>query len=146
MPDYCVLVTCSHCKVERSHSLESPCAVWVKDNLEMRDLVKTPTDIKTNMYLSGTSRTIQATSFMPLSHTHTHIQVEDACSVAGSVLVRIWPSRQVAVGPVIFVGPVGGAGVVLLTRRRTVVFVRAGFYVAAVVFRHLRGVNSHWCH
>lgn len=72
--------------------------------------------------------------------------MDDGCSAAGSVLVRIGPSRQVAVGPVISVGPVGGAAVVLLTGRRTVVFVGAGLYVAAVVFRHLRGVNSHWCH
>lgn len=144
MPDYCVLVTCLHCKVECSHSLDSPCAVWCKDNLEMRecvrDLVKTQTDIKTNVNLSRTSSNRHAMSFMPLPHTYT--QMYGACSTAGSVLVRIWSSRQVAVGPVVFVGPVGGAAVVLLIGRRAVVFVGAGLYVAAVVFRHLRGVNT----
>lgn len=60
------------------------------------------------------------------------------CRTAGSVLVRIRPSRQVAVGPVIFVGPVSAAAVVLLIGRRAVFFVGAGLYVAAVVFRHLR--------
>lgn len=65
----------------------------------------------------------------------------DACSTAGSVLVRIWPSCQVAVGPVIFIGPIGGTAVVLLIGWRAIFFVRAGLYVTAVVFRHLHGVN-----
>lgn len=44
-----------------------------------------------------------------------------------------------------FIGPVGGAVVVLLNRsgRRTVVLVRAGLNVTAVVFRHLwRGADA----
>lgn len=112
----------------------------------VRGLVKTNW-YKTNMNLSGTSSTRQAMAFY---HTHslsrTHTQMYDAYSTAGSVLFRIWPSRQVAIGPVSFVGPVGSAAVMLLIGRRTVFFVGAGLYVAAVIFRHLWGVNIHPCH
>lgn len=64
-----------------------------------------------------------------------------------SVLVRVRRPRQVAVGAVILVGAVGGAAVVLgvgrrRRRRRAVVLVRAGLDVAAVVFRHLWGVEK----
>ena len=55
-----------------------------------------------------------------------------------SVFVGIRGPRQVAVGPVTFVGAVGGAAVVLLTGGGAVVLVRAGLDVAAVVFRHLQ--------
>lgn len=58
--------------------------------------------------------------------------------LASSVFVGIWGSCQVAVGPVVFVGPVGGAAVVLLIRWGAVVLIGAGLYVAAVVFRHLQ--------
>lgn len=69
----------------------------------------------------------------------------DACSTAGSVLVRICPSCQVAVGSMIFIGPVGGAAVVLLIGRRAIFFIGAGLYVTAVVFRHLHGVKICLC-
>ena len=68
---------------------------------------------------------------------------------ASSVFVGVRRACQVAVGPVIFVGPVGGGGggaaavvaaaaVVLLIGRGALVLVRAGLDVAAVVFRHLQ--------
>lgn len=57
------------------------------------------------------------------------------------MFVWIWGPRQVAVGAVILVGPVGGAAVVLGIGRGAVVLVRAGLNVAAVVFRHLREIK-----
>lgn len=52
--------------------------------------------------------------------------------------VVILRARCVAVGLVRFVvGSVGGAAVGLLIGRRTVILVRAGLHVAAVVFRHM---------
>lgn len=74
------------------------------------------------------------------------------------MFVRIRGPRQVAVGAVILVGPIGGAAVVLGIGRGAVVLVRAGLDVAAVVFRHLQKIkgrrleipfshwNSHLCH
>lgn len=58
------------------------------------------------------------------------------------MFVWIWGPRQVAVGAVILVGPVGGAAVVLGIGRGAVVLVRAGLNVAAVVFRHLRKIKG----
>lgn len=53
------------------------------------------------------------------------------------MFVGVRGSRQVAVGPMISVCPVGGAAVVLLTGWGAVVLIGAGLDVAAVVFRHL---------
>lgn len=70
--------------------------------------------------------------------------MDGVCSVAPVisaqlVFVRVRGSCQVAVGPVVFVGPVGAAAaVVLLGGRGALLLVRAGLDVAAVVFRHLR--------
>lgn len=61
---------------------------------------------------------------------------------AWSVFIGIWGPRQVAVGAVILVGPVGGAAVVLGIGRGAVVLVGAGLNVAAVVFRHLRKIKG----
>lgn len=57
------------------------------------------------------------------------------------MLVRVRRPRQVAVGAVILVGAVGVVLGVGRRRRRAVVLVRAGLDVAAVVFRHLRGIE-----
>lgn len=54
------------------------------------------------------------------------------------MFVGVRHSRQVAIGPVIFIGPIGGAAVVLLKGRGAVVLIRAGLDVAAVVLRHLQ--------
>lgn len=45
----------------------------------------------------------------------------------------------------IFIGPVGGAAVVLLIGWRTIFFVGARLYVTAVVFRHLHSVKICLC-
>lgn len=84
-------------------------------------------------------------SFVPLSLSHTHKRMYDVCSTAGSVLIRIWASCQVAVGPLIFIGPIGGAAVVFLSGRGAVFFVGAELYVTAVVFRHLCSVKICLC-
>lgn len=58
------------------------------------------------------------------------------------MFVGIRGSRQVTVGP-IFVGAVGGAAVVLLTGWGAVILIRAGLYVAMVIFRHLQTLQGY---